>query len=65
MTRVIFIDVDDTVIRSVGTKRIPIPAVFPAYASLKKRAQLYTCGVPAALNIAGPRRLSWKSMIVS
>jgi len=26
-TRVIFVDVDDTLVRSVGTKRIPIPAM--------------------------------------
>jgi hypothetical protein len=25
--RVVFVDVDDTLVRSVGTKRIPIPAV--------------------------------------
>ena len=57
MTRVVFIDVDDTLIRSVGTKRIPIPAVI-SRVRLKKRAQFYTCGVPAVLNIAEPRRLS-------
>lgn len=26
-TRVIFVDVDDTLVRSVGTRRIPMPAV--------------------------------------
>jgi predicted HAD superfamily phosphohydrolase YqeG len=26
-TMVVFVDVDDTLVRSVGTKRIPIPAV--------------------------------------
>jgi hypothetical protein len=30
MPQVIFVDVDDTLVRSVGAKRIPIPAVvFP------------------------------------
>ncbi|GAB4460448.1 MAG: hypothetical protein OHK0029_24460 [Armatimonadaceae bacterium] len=28
--RVIFVDVDDTLVRSVGTKRIPLPAVVAA-----------------------------------
>ena len=27
MNRVVFVDVDDTLIRSVGSKRIPMPAV--------------------------------------
>ena len=42
MTRVIFIDVDDTLIRSVGTKRIPIPAVISRVRQLKEEgATLY------------------------
>jgi hydroxymethylpyrimidine pyrophosphatase-like HAD family hydrolase len=42
MTRVIFIDVDDTLIRSVGTKRIPIPAVISRVRQLKQEgATLY------------------------
>ena len=36
MTRVVFIDVDDTLVRSAGTKRIPIPAVIARVRQLKQ-----------------------------
>jgi hypothetical protein len=36
MQRVVFIDVDDTLIRSAGTKRIPIPAVVSRVRQLKQ-----------------------------
>ncbi len=36
MPRVVFIDVDDTLVRSVGTKRIPIPAVIARVRQLKQ-----------------------------
>ncbi len=36
MPRVIFIDVDDTLVRSVGAKRIPIPAVIARIRQLKQ-----------------------------
>jgi hypothetical protein len=42
MPQVIFIDVDDTLIRSVGMKRIPIPAVVSRVRRLKEEgAVLY------------------------
>jgi FMN phosphatase YigB (HAD superfamily) len=34
-TRTVFVDVDDTLIRTVGTKRIPMPAVVDAVKALK------------------------------
>lgn len=36
MPQVIFIDVDDTLIRSVGAKRIPMPAVVFRVGGLKE-----------------------------
>jgi len=40
--RVIFIDVDDTLVRSIGTKRIPMPSVVERVRSLHKEgASLY------------------------
>lgn len=36
MPRVVFIDVDDTLVLSVGTKRIPIPAVIARVRRLKQ-----------------------------
>jgi phosphoglycolate phosphatase-like HAD superfamily hydrolase len=39
---VVFVDVDDTLIRSVGTKRIPMPGVVAAVRQLKANgASLY------------------------
>ena len=38
--RVIFIDVDDTLVRSVGTKRIPMPAVVERVRQLKEEGAL-------------------------
>ena len=35
--RVVFVDVDDTLVRSVGTKRIPMPAVVAAVRALYGR----------------------------
>jgi FMN phosphatase YigB (HAD superfamily) len=40
MPRIIFIDVDDTLIRSVGTKRIPIPAVISRVRQLKEEGAI-------------------------
>lgn len=41
-SRVIFVDVDDTLIRSTGTKRIPMPGVVAAVHELHKQGvQLY------------------------
>jgi cation transport ATPase len=34
-TQVVFVDVDDTLVRSVGSKRIPIPAVIAEVRRLK------------------------------
>ena len=40
--RVIFVDVDDTLVRSVGAKRIPMPVVIQRVRQLKEQgAQLY------------------------
>jgi FMN phosphatase YigB (HAD superfamily) len=36
MSKTVFVDVDDTLIRSVGTKRIPMPAVVEDVRSLAK-----------------------------
>lgn len=42
MERIVFIDVDDTLVRSVGTKRIPMPAVIEGVRQLKvEGATLY------------------------
>ena len=42
MQRVIFVDIDDTMVRSVGTKRIPMPAVIAEVRRLKAEgAALY------------------------
>ena len=35
MSAIIYVDVDDTLVRSVGTKRIPIPRVIAAVRDLK------------------------------
>jgi len=35
MSTIIYVDVDDTLVRSVGTKRIPIPSVIAAIRDLK------------------------------
>ena len=41
-TRIIFVDVDDTLIRSVGAKRIPMPGVVAAVRALYAQgAELY------------------------
>jgi hypothetical protein len=40
MPRVIFIDVDDTLVRSVGAKRIPIPAVIARIRQLKQEGDI-------------------------
>jgi phosphoserine phosphatase len=40
MPRVVFIDVDDTLVRSVGTKRIPIPAVIARVRRLKREGAI-------------------------
>lgn len=45
MTRpplIIYVDIDDTLVRSVGTKRIPVPAVLRHVRALKQQgAELY------------------------
>jgi phosphoglycolate phosphatase-like HAD superfamily hydrolase len=39
---VIYVDIDDTLVRSVGTKRIPVPAVIRHVRDLKQQgAELY------------------------
>jgi FMN phosphatase YigB (HAD superfamily) len=41
-TKTVFVDVDDTLVRSVGTKRIPIPSVIKRVKQLKAEgAELY------------------------
>ncbi|MDF5736168.1 MULTISPECIES: DUF705 domain-containing protein [unclassified Nostoc] len=40
---VIFIDVDDTLVRSVGTKRIPIPSVIKVVRQLKTQGAVLYC----------------------
>ena len=40
---VIFVDVDDTLVRSVGTKRIPIPSVVQAVRKLKEQGAILYC----------------------
>jgi hydroxymethylpyrimidine pyrophosphatase-like HAD family hydrolase len=40
--KIVFVDVDDTLVRSVGTKRIPIPSVINRVKQLKAEgAELY------------------------
>ena len=42
MSKIVFVDVDDTLVRSVGTKRIPMPYVVANVRALKKSgATLY------------------------
>ncbi len=40
---VVFVDVDDTFVRSVGTKRIPIPAVLQYIRHLSQRGATLYC----------------------
>ncbi len=41
-SRIIYVDVDDTFVRSVGTKRIPMPATIRHIRALKEQgAQMY------------------------
>jgi Protein of unknown function (DUF705) len=40
---VIFVDVDDTIVRSFGSKRIPIPAVIAAIRQLRERGEILYC----------------------
>ena len=40
---VIFVDVDDTLVRSVGTKRIPIPSVIEVVRQLKAQGDVLYC----------------------
>jgi predicted HAD superfamily phosphohydrolase YqeG len=40
LPRVVFIDVDDTLVRSIGTKRIPIPSVVNRVHQLKQEGVL-------------------------
>jgi hypothetical protein len=39
----IFVDVDDTIVRSVGTKRIPIPLVVQHVKELKQQGAVMYC----------------------
>ena len=41
--RIVFVDVDDTLIRTVGTKRIPIPHVVEAVKRLSKEGHKLSC----------------------
>jgi cation transport ATPase len=40
---VIFVDVDDTIVRSFGSKRIPIPTVIAAIRQLHERGETLYC----------------------
>jgi beta-phosphoglucomutase-like phosphatase (HAD superfamily) len=40
---VVFVDVDDTLVRSVGTKRIPIPGVIKVVRQLKAEGIILYC----------------------
>ncbi len=40
---VIYVDVDDTIVRSVGTKRIPIPAVIQHVRALREQGAALYC----------------------
>jgi FMN phosphatase YigB (HAD superfamily) len=40
---VIFVDVDDTLVRSLGTKRIPIPKAIEAVRKLKLQGAILYC----------------------
>jgi hypothetical protein len=40
---IIFIDVDDTFVRSFGTKRIPIPSVIKEIQELKEKGAILHC----------------------
>jgi predicted HAD superfamily phosphohydrolase YqeG len=57
MQRVVFIDVDDTLVRFAGSKRIPIPAVIALVRQLKQEgATLFlwsTGGAEYCKNLAG------------
>jgi cation transport ATPase len=42
MTKIVFVDVDDTLVRSVGTKRIPMPSVVASVRALHESgAEVY------------------------
>ena len=45
---IIYIDVDDTFVRSIGTKRIPMPNVLRHIRELKEQVPFSTVGVRAA-----------------
>jgi hydroxymethylpyrimidine pyrophosphatase-like HAD family hydrolase len=59
MQRIIYFDIDDTLVRSFGQKRIPMPSVISQIRRLKKMKVAHSiCGVRVVLNIAKRRRLS-------
>jgi hypothetical protein len=54
---VIFVDVDDTIVRSFGTKRIPIPAVIEAIRQLFAQGETLYCWSRADYKIPVPTGL--------
>jgi hypothetical protein len=48
---VIFVDVDDTIVRSFGTKRIPIPTVIEAIRQLFAQGETLYCYARSALRV--------------
>ncbi|HSI52101.1 MAG TPA: DUF705 domain-containing protein [Ideonella sp.] len=40
MNKIIYVDIDDTLVRSVGTKRIPMPAVIDDVRRLKQEGAI-------------------------
>jgi hypothetical protein len=63
---VIFVDVDDTFVRSFGTKRIPIPSVIKAIHELKARGQFCIVGAVVDESMPMPQRsnLDWKTALL-
>ncbi len=49
---VILVDVDDTLVRSVGTKRIPIPSVIKVVRQLKAQGAVLYCWSSGGSNYA-------------
>lgn len=50
---IVFVDVDDTLVRSIGTKRIPMPAVVDRVKSLYDEGAHSIFGAVEALNTQG------------
>jgi len=58
-------DIDDTIVRSVGTKRIPIPNVIQHVRNLKIKERSYFVGVLAAQNTQSNQHKNLELQIVS